>query len=143
MSNRYYYLLAGKTNQMHQLLNFILFWNNTLHVSDDLSVHHKEFKTVHTATGICQTGTATCLLVKPTRCTSFSILFYFGITIYMFWTIFPSIIRSSRLYIQQQVYVKQVLLLLQAGSSTCLTYTCCCMYSLELLMMDGKTVRNM
>jgi len=24
----------------------------------------------------------------------------------------------------------------------CLTCTCCCMYSLELLMMDGKTVRN-
>jgi len=22
-------------------------------------------------------------------------------------------------------------------------YTCCCMYSLELLMMDGKTVQNM
>jgi hypothetical protein len=40
---------------------------------------------------------------------------------------------SSRLYIQQQVYVKQQYLF---------TYTCCCMYSLELLMMDGKTVRN-
>ena len=31
----------------------------------------------------------------------------------------------------------------QADSSICLTYVCCCMYSLELLMMDGKTVRNM
>jgi len=31
----------------------------------------------------------------------------------------------------------------QADSSICLTYACCCMYSLELLMMDGKTVRNM
>jgi len=29
---------------------------------------------------------------------------YFGIILYMFWTVFPSIIRSSRLYIQQQVY---------------------------------------
>jgi hypothetical protein len=38
---------------------------------------------------------------------------YFGITLYMFRTVFPSIIRSSRLYIQQQVR---------------LTYTCCCMY---------------
>jgi len=47
---------------MHQFLKFILFWNNTLHVSDGLSVHHQEFKTVHTATGICQTDTATCLL---------------------------------------------------------------------------------
>jgi hypothetical protein len=54
-----------------------LFCFNTLHVSDDLSVHHQEFKTVHTATGICQTDTG------------------------------------------------------------------CCMHSLELLMMDGKTVRNM
>ena len=62
---------------MHQILKFILFWNNTLHVSDGLSVHHQEFKTVHTATGIYQAD------------------------------------------------------------------TCCCMYSLELLMMDGKTVRNM
>ena len=33
-----------------------LFWNDTLHVSDGLSVHHQEFKTVHTATGICQTN---------------------------------------------------------------------------------------
>jgi len=29
----------------------------------------------------------------------------------------------------------------QADSSICLTYACCCMYSFELLMMDGKTVR--
>jgi len=27
-------------------------------------------------------------------------LFYFGTTLYMFWTVFPSIIRSLRLYIQ-------------------------------------------
>jgi len=78
---------------MHQGIKFILFWNDTLHVSDDLSVHHQEFKTVHAATGICQTDTAVCLLTS--------------------------------------------------SSSICLTYACCCMYSLELLMMDGKTVRNM
>jgi len=46
---------------MHQFLKFILFWNNALHISDGLSVHHQEFKTVHTASGICHTGTATCL----------------------------------------------------------------------------------
>jgi len=51
-------------------------------------------------------------IVTPTRCTSFSNLFYFEITLYVFWTVFPSIIRSSRLYIQQQVYVIQILLLL-------------------------------
>jgi len=49
---------------MHQFLKFILFWNNTLHVSDGFTVHHQEFKTVHTATGVCQTGTATCLLAS-------------------------------------------------------------------------------
>jgi len=45
-------------------------WSNTLHVSDGLSVHHQEFKTVHTAnttTGICETDTADCLL-EGTRC---------------------------------------------------------------------------
>ena len=36
------------------IVSFILFWNDTLHVSDGLSVHNQEFKTVHTATGICQ-----------------------------------------------------------------------------------------
>jgi len=79
---------------MHQCLKFILFWNDTLHVSDGLSVHHQQFKTVHTARGICQTDIADCL-------------------------------QSA------------------AVSTIYLTYACCCMYSLELLMMDGKTVRNM
>jgi hypothetical protein len=32
---------------------------------------------------------------------------------------------------------------LAAGSSSCLTYACWCMCSLEILMMDGKTARNM
>jgi hypothetical protein len=67
-------------------------WSNTVHVSEGLSVHHQEFKRVHTATGICQTDTAVCLLAR------------------------------SRQY---------------------LTYACCCMYTLELLLMDGKTVRYM
>jgi hypothetical protein len=48
---------------MHHFLKFILFWNNTLHVSDGLSLHHQESKTVHTATGVSQTYSADCLLV--------------------------------------------------------------------------------
>jgi hypothetical protein len=40
-------------------------------------------------------------IVKPTRCTSVSTLFYFGMTVYTFQMVFPSIITSSRLYIQQ------------------------------------------
>jgi hypothetical protein len=67
-----------------------LFWNDTLHVSDGLSDHHQEFKTVHTAT-------------------------------------------------------KQILLSAckRPDSSICVTNACLCMYSLELLMMVGETIRNM
>jgi hypothetical protein len=35
---------------------------------------------------------------------------YFELTLCMFRTVFLSIIRSLRLYIQQQAYVKQILL---------------------------------
>jgi hypothetical protein len=42
--------------------------------------------------------------------------FILGITHYMFRTVFPSIIKSSRLYIQQQVYVKQILLAAASGN---------------------------
>jgi hypothetical protein len=51
-----------KTNEMHQFLKFILFCSSNLHVSDDLSVHHQESKTVHTASGVCQTDYADFLL---------------------------------------------------------------------------------
>jgi len=43
------------------------------------------------------------------QCLKF-ILFYFGMTLYVFRTVFVSIIGSSRLYIQQQAYVNQILL---------------------------------
>ena len=39
-------------------------WSNTVHVSDGLSVHHQQVQTVHTATGVCQTDTADCLLAS-------------------------------------------------------------------------------
>ena len=45
-THRYY----SKTSKLHQCIKFILFWNDTVHVSDGLSAHHQEFKTVHTAT---------------------------------------------------------------------------------------------
>jgi len=47
---------------MHQFFKFTLFCSRTLHVSDGLSSHHQDSKTVHTASGICQTGSADCLL---------------------------------------------------------------------------------
>jgi len=49
-------------------------------------------------------------VIKPTRCTNVSNLFYCGTTHYMFRAVFPPIIRSSRLYIQQQAFVRQILL---------------------------------
>ena len=54
----------SKINKLHQCIKFNLLWNDTLHVSDGLSVHHQEFNTVHTATGICQTGTAVCRVLN-------------------------------------------------------------------------------
>jgi hypothetical protein len=44
-------------------------------------------------------------IVKPTRRTIFRV---YWISLYMFRTVFPSVIRSSRLYIQRQVCVIQV-----------------------------------
>ena len=41
-----------------------LFLRNTLHVSDGLSVHRQEFTPVHTATGICQSDTATACCLQ-------------------------------------------------------------------------------
>ena len=66
---------------MHQCIKFILFWNDTLHVSDSLSFHHQEFKTVHTATDKCQTDRAVCLLAgvpasKQTAVSDVSLLQY-------------------------------------------------------------------
>jgi hypothetical protein len=49
---------------------------------------------------------------KPNQMHNISDLFYFGTTLYTFQTVFLSIIRSPRLYIQHQVYVIQVLWLL-------------------------------
>jgi len=37
------------------MYQIILFWNDTVRVSDSHSVYHQEFKSVHTAAGICQT----------------------------------------------------------------------------------------
>ena len=76
-------------------------------------------------------------IVKPTNVSN---LLYFGMALHMFRTVFPSFIRSSRLYIQQQAYVKMILLL--PCAAVCLLASRqqhlfgCCMYSLELLMMD-------
>jgi len=57
-----------------------------------------------------------CIIIyfysKTNQMHSISNLFHFGIILYMFRTVSPSIIRSLRLYMQHQVYVIQVLWLL-------------------------------
>ena len=53
---------------MHQYLKFILFRNNTVHVSDGLPVRRQEFKTVHTASGIRQTDIVAGLLAGNSIC---------------------------------------------------------------------------
>ena len=65
--------------------------------------------------------------VQPTRCNVPQFI-YFCKTLYMFQTVFPSIIRCSKLQIQRQVFVRLILL---SASSRC---------SFELLIMDGKPV---
>ena len=96
-------------------------------------------------------------------------IIYFCKTLYMFRTVFPSIIRSSKLRIQQRYMSNSCCYLLlsrmrwnfvpaaiademersslsspiAAGSSKLFDIYRCCIRSFELLMMDGKTVRNM
>ena len=81
------------------------------------------------------------LRVQPIRC-DVSQFIYFCKKLYMFQTGFSSIIRSSKLHIQCQVFVRPILppaaslARLAAGSSIGLTNTWRCMCSFELLMME-------
>ena len=54
---------------------------------------------------------------KTNQTHNISNLFYFGTTLYMFRTVFPSIIRSLRLYIQHHTI--QVLWLLDSNDAVC------------------------
>jgi hypothetical protein len=58
----------------------------------------------------------TCFYSETNQLHNISHLFYFGTTLYLFRTVFPSIIRSLRLYIQHEVHAIQVLRLLLASS---------------------------
>jgi len=87
----------SKTNEMHHFLKFILFCSSTLHVSDGLSVHHQESKTVHTAYSIRYMSYRCYWLLASGNEMDFT----FVVALYMFRAVFPSIIRSLRLYIQR------------------------------------------
>jgi len=58
------YFSVVKPTRCTNVSNLFYFLNDTLHVSDGLSVHHQEFKTVRTATDTCQIDTAVCLLAS-------------------------------------------------------------------------------
>jgi hypothetical protein len=53
---------------------------------------------------------------KTNQMHNISNILYFGTTLYMLRTVFSSIIRSLRLYIEHQIYVIQVLWLLASGN---------------------------
>jgi len=99
---------------MHQRIKFILFWIDTRHVSDGLSVHHQTFKTVHTATGICQIDTADCLTI-----------------------------RSSRICIQQQAFVKQILLTAWPSGVQEFTYSNRHMSNRYCWLLDHQEFKNL
>ena len=56
----------------------------------------------------CRTTITGNFYSKTNQMHNISKLFYFVVALYMFRTVFPSIIRSLILYIQHQVYVKQI-----------------------------------
>ena len=89
------------------------------------------------------------LIIKATRCTNFSNLF-FGLKLYVFRTVPLSIIRNFSLYTQQwymsyrlcrQFVSRSICSCSQTVCITCMTYHCC-VYSEKFLMMDRGTVRN-
>ena len=90
------------------------------------------------------TRTKKILIIKPTRCTNFSM--YFWKKLYMFETVPLSIIRSLSLYTQQWYMSYRFADSLRAGSGhpdpACKLYDIyhCCVYSEKLLMMDTGTV---
>ena len=89
-------------------------------------------------------------IIKPTRCTNFSIVF-FEMKLYMFWTVPLSIIRSFSLYTPQWYMSYRFAYSLWAGAYapahklTANLYDIYHwgVYSEKLLMMDRGTVRNM
>jgi len=108
----------------------ILGKNTTLwHFSQHIPPKHFEGRDRHTVMSL-EITSFNISIVKPTTCTNFSNFFIFGIKLYV----------SERLSGHHQDFktVHTATGVCQTGTATCLTYTCCCMYSLELLMMDRK-----
>jgi hypothetical protein len=71
-------------------------------------------------------------IVKPTRCTSLSNVFYFEIILHV----------ADGLSVHNQEFktVHAAAGIYLTDTVVCFTYTCCCMYTLELLMMERPSV---
>ena len=75
---------------------------------------------------------------KTNQMHNISNLFYIGTTLYMLRTVSPSITRSLRLYIKQQVYVIQILWLLASKQLYYLYYVYLMQYVQSQTPDDGR-----
>jgi len=107
------------------------------HVSGSLHIHINKYWSAEN-TILNHQAPIYVLIIKPTRCTNFSILFLEW-KLYMFWTVPLSIIRSFSPYTLTRFCPDP------ARKLSAILYDIyhCCVYSEKLLMMDRGTVWNM
>jgi hypothetical protein len=128
---------------------------NALLVSGGFSAHHQELKTVHTASGICQA----CLLlplavaarkldILNLRCSIPKCLYNMMGKDHSNTTIVDVKVYIMYKYIMRKpvftlytlyIFLHLLFLCLTDLYPLSLTYTGCCVYSFELLMMGGET----
>ena len=78
--------------------------------------------------------------VKPTRC-KVSQFIYFWRLLCMFQTVFPSIIRSSKLHIRRQVFVRPILLPAPSLAGMKLVYMYCWLYSANIQGVSKRALQ--
>jgi hypothetical protein len=71
-----FYISIINPRRCSNFWNLFYFGDNPLHVSDGLSIHHKEFKTVHTATGMCQSSISLLLVSREQYLLDIYLLLY-------------------------------------------------------------------
>jgi len=105
--------------------------------SHDSQRWHCKWTTLQRRTLLCKLYSTVISIVKPTRCTGVSNLFYFEMTLYMFRMVFTSIIRSSRLYIQ----LSNRYCCLLASKQTAVSDKCLLLYVQSWTPDDGQKDR--
>ena len=103
-------------------------------------------------------------IVKPTRCAIFEFIEYYSVCFgwsfrsssgvqdcthtirYMSNSLVDCLLAGTRWNCSSiwfpKLNCRSISFPLASSQLTCMTYTLCCVYSLELLTMDGKTIRN-